>query len=66
MPTPFPFDGPMTAPLRESDRFRGSVEVFQAPARMASGNLPDQPTNLPSVPLGPDGPLPWRNLSTGR
>ena len=60
------FDGPFTQPLREADRFQGAIGTVVTPTRMANGNLPDQPANLPVKPLGPDGPLPFKNLRSGR
>jgi len=60
------FDGPFLAPLKESDRWPGNEGTHQIPERMASGDLPAQPANLPVRPLGPDGPLPFKNLRTGR
>jgi hypothetical protein len=60
------FDGPMLQPLREADRWPGAQGTHQTPERIASGNLPDQPADLPVKPLGEDGTLPFKNLRTGR
>ena len=60
------FDGPFLAPLKEADRWPGYMGTHQIPERKASGDLPDQPVGLPVRPLGPDGPVPWKNLTNGR
>lgn len=60
------FDGPFLQPMREKDRWPGAEGTHQSPERMASGNLPDQPTGLPIKPLGDDGSVPFANLRNGR
>jgi len=60
------FDGPILQPLKEADRWPGYVGTHEIPERMASGNLPDQPADLPRKPLGTDSVTPWANLRTGR
>ena len=57
---PIPPDG-FNQPPREADRFQGNHEIFGAQDRKMSGDLPDQPADLPVNATG-ETAVPWKDL----
>ena len=61
----YPKDAPpFLTPPPEAGRFQGNKEMFAAPDRKMSGNLPDQPLGLEVDATGQSSDTPWKDLSS--